>query len=555
MKRRTKIILITLGVLFLVYKGLEIYMEYRLGSMINRNPDRTYDIQYKSIDLHTFFKGVTLDEVGIVPLSVDSSATVIRGTVDYANMDGLVWVQLFLGKRLSMDGIRFVAPTFVITPGVGTDTVKKSSGKSMQQLFGDIIVRARLSRFEIEQGSVVVMDPDRDTIRGRFSNFNLRANDIKTDSVIWNHLVPFELGSFEASIDSMSYMMNKFTHVRSGKLEYRMRDSKLILNDLQMKYTVNWRDVSRELGKQTDLIEIELKELSLEELQASSSLYTDLDVRATKIGIRGLLFTDHRDKNMPRPPDKVKPMFKGMIDAIPVTVKVDTILLEDSAVHYGELGVGKNEAGRLRFEEINGRIIRLTTLPEEQGNYKTFEAQINARRNGLADISFALTVPYDREAFHVSAQVGQMDLIRLNETLGPLAGVEVASGKMNRIQFEMNASEYSSRNSLKFDYSDLKINVPKEGKDHEMHTNALMSTLANTAIRHHNLPDQGKYLTAQYDSERNLYRGPFNFMWKSLSDGMAHIVPGTFVQKIIGTHKGTKKETRKERKEKRKNKN
>jgi hypothetical protein len=36
---------------------------------------------------------------------------------------------------------------------------------------------------------------------------------------------------------------------------------------------------------------------------------------------------------------------------------------------------------------------------------------------------------------------------------------------------------------------------------------------------------------------------------------MAHIVPGTLVQKIIGTNKGTKKETKKERRQKRKNKN
>ena len=107
MKRRTKIILITLGLLFVVYKGLEIYMEYRLGTMINAKPDRAYDIRYGSIDLHTLFKGVTLEEVAIVPLRVDSSGTEVRGTVSYANMDGLVWYQLLLGRRLNISGIRF----------------------------------------------------------------------------------------------------------------------------------------------------------------------------------------------------------------------------------------------------------------------------------------------------------------------------------------------------------------------------------------------------------------------------------------------------------------
>lgn len=552
MKKRTKVILIIIGIVFLGYKGLELYMEYRLGSMMNSNPDRAYNIDYKSIDLHTFFKGVTFKEVGIVPVAIDSG-TVIRGTVNYANMDGLVWYQLLMARRLNIDGIKFVRPTFVIS--LGTDTVKKASGNGMQQLFGDILSRAELSRFEIEQGAVVVMETDHKTIKGRLSNFNLMANEIETDSVIWNNLIPFELGGFEASIDSMSYMMNEFTRVSTGKLSYNKNDSKLVMKDLQMKYTINWMDVSRKLGKQTDLIEIDLKELYLEDLQASNGLYSDLDVHATKIGIRGLLFKDRRDKNMPRPPDDIKPMFKGMIDGIPLTVKVDTILLEDSAVHYGELGVGKNEAGLLRFEDINGTITRLTTLPQEQEVYKTFEAKIKARLNGVANISFDLTVPYDREAFSVMATIGGMDLTRLNQTLGPMAGVEVVSGNMDRIQFEMQASEYSSRNSLKFDYSDLKINVINEGKDAEHHSNAFMSAIANTAIRHHNTPEQGKYLTAEYLSERNRYRGPFNLMWHSMSEGLAHIVPGTFVQKIIGVDKNNKKESRKERKRRKKNEN
>ncbi len=546
-KKRTWVILIIIGVLFLGYKGLEIWMEHRLGSMLNRNPDRAYNIQYKTIDLHTFFKGVTLDEVGIVPVKVDSG-TVIRGTVNYAKMDGLIWYELFLRRKLNINGIRFISPTFVIN--LGTDSIKKSSETGLQGLFGDILSRAKLSRFEINQGSVIVMDSDKESIRGSFSNFNLIANEIKTDAVILNHLIPFELGSMEASLDSMSYMINKFTRVRSGKLSYATTDGKLTMEDLEMKYTRNWMEVSRELGYQTDLMEVRLKEIYFEDLKASSNFYADLDIEASKIDIRGLLFTDYRDKNMPRPPDEIKPMFKGMVDAIPITVKVDTILLEDSAVHYGELGLGKSQAGTLRFENINGTITRLTTLPEEQKSYKSFEADIKAKLNGYADVSLNLNVPYDREAFHLSAQVGEMDLTRLNETAGPMAGVEVVSGKMNKIQFEMEASEYSSVNKLQFDYSDLKINVIKEGKHQETHSNAFMSAIANTAIRSHNVPTHGKYMTAAYESERNRKRGPFNFMWHSLSDGMAHIVPGSMVQKLLGVNNKSRKESKSQKKHK-----
>ena len=81
---------------------------------------------------------------------------------------------------------------------------------------------------------------------------------------------------------------------------------------------------------------------------------------------------------MNRPPDAEKPMFKGMVDAIPITLKVDTILLDDAQVVYTELGEGKSEGGTLGFEQINGTITRLTTLPEEQSRYESSSSRGNS---------------------------------------------------------------------------------------------------------------------------------------------------------------------------------
>ena len=552
MNKITKRIIIVVGVLFLLVKGMEWVIEYRFQNIINRSPERKYNISYKDFDLHTFFKGVTLKEVEIVPVSIDSG-TVIIGSVDYARLEGLVWYQLMFARRLQIDGIMFSQPTFNIT--LSDHEKKKTSGKGMQNLFKDIISRARVKRFQIDQGSVILMDPSNERIRGKLSNLNLKATEIKTDSVIFNHLIPFKLGSFQASIDSVSFDLNEYTHLSSGRLAYSKKGSKLILQDLQMKYLIDWKEVSQKIGKQTDLMEISLKELIIERLEASNSFYSDLDIEAHKIVLSDLVFKDYRDKNMPRPPDAVKPLFKGMVDAIPITLNVDTIQLNNVDVVYTELGKGKSMAGTIRFEDIHGSIIRLTTLEEQQKSYQSFEANLTARLNGVADLSFDLTVPYNREEFIAIANVGSMDLTQLNETALGMAGVEVISGDVEKIHFEMRATKNSSHNKMQFDYENLKIHVLKEGKDHQMKNQGLISTFANSAIRNHNVPRHGKYLTADYVSQRNIYRGPFNFMWQSLADGMLHIVPGKMVQDVIGVDKETKEEEKKERKkEKKKNK-
>lgn len=545
MNKTVKRILIGVGILFLLSQGMEWWVEYRFQKIINRKPDRAYDIQYKDFDLHSFFKGVTLEEVGIVPVSIDSGATIIRGTVSYARLDGLTWYELAFARRLNINSILFERPMFKVT--LSNHPKKKTSGKGFQVLFGDIISRANLKSFELEKGSVILMSPDDQTIRGRLSNLNVKANEIKTDSVIWNSLIPFELGSLESSIDSLSFQMNDYTHLSTGSISFKKRENKLTLKDLNMLYTEDLSKVSQMVGKQTDLIEVSLGELTFEQLTATSDLYTDMDIETKKMLLRDLVFKDYRDKNMERPPDTVKPMFKGMVDAIPITLSVDTIQLDNVEVQYSELGVGKEVPATLRFESIHGFITHLTTIPEKQEAYKSFEANLNANLNGVAPFTFTLEVPYDRDAFAAVASFGPFDLKGLSETTRNMAGIEIVSGDVRKIHFEMRATETSSHNKMQFDYENLKVHVVKQNKHHEVKYHPLVSAVANSALRSHNVTSGGKYIQADYYSQRNVYRSPFNLMSHSLADGMMHIVPGSFVQSIIGVDKEPKK-TKKEKK-------
>lgn len=545
MNKTAKRILIGVGILFLLFKGMEWWVEFRFQKIINRNPDRAYDFRYEDFDLHSFFKGVTLEEVGIVPVSIDSGATVIRGTVSYARLDGLKWYELAFAKNLNINGILFDRPMFKVT--LSSHPKKKTSGKGFQVLFGDIISRANLKRFEIDKGSVILMSPDEQTIRGRLTNLNVKANEIKTDSVIWNNIIPFELGSLESSIDSLSFQMNDYTHLSTGRISFQTTNNKLTLSDLNMHYTEDMITVSQRVGKQTDLIEVMIGELTFENLNAVSNLYTDLDIETKKILLRDLVFKDYRDKNMERPPDAIKPMFKGMVDAIPITLSVDTIQLDNVEVQYSELGVGKEAPATLRFESINGFITHLTTIPQKQEAYKSFQANLEANLNGAAPFTFTLEVPYDRDAFTAVASFGSFDLTGLSETTKSMAGVEIVSGDVKKIHFEMRATKSSSHNKMQFDYENLKVHVVKENKQHEVKNHPLVSSLANSALRNHNVPTHGKYIKADYHSQRNVYRSPFNLMSHSLADGMMHIVPGSFVQSILGVNKDSKKAKKEKR--------
>ena len=531
-------ILIIIGLLFLILKGIEYLLERNFQSRINSNPDRAYNITYEDFDLHTLFKGVTLDEVSIQPLN-ETGGTVITGSVDYATLKGLVWIELLFGKRLSIREISFEQPVFEIT--LSTDTVKKTSGNGIQAMFGDILSRANLKSFSIQNGSVILKEPQSGVIKGQVKKVNIQADEIETDSIRLKNIIPFLMGNLIVDIEDVNYDLNEYTQLSLGSIDYNLQDKEMVLHDISMGYTIDWIEVSKRVGIQTDIIEVAIKTLAIHQLEPSNQFYTDLDIKAETIDIDSLHIKLQRNKNFQRPPDVLKPMFKEMIDNIPIALDLDSVRIRNSSVTYSELGAKKEESGTIEINQINGNIVGITNVPELQQNLGELSADMTASLAGLAPMKVNLVVPYQGETFSLAVDVAEMELSKLNPTLTPLAGVEIKSGQLSKIKYQMNASRYHSQNKLIFDYSNLHMNMIKESEGHTPKKRVFLSAMANAAIRNNNMPDQDKYLTAEYQSERNLYRSPVNYIIQGLIQGITRIVPGKNVQKALEKKKKKKK--------------
>ena len=126
MKKITTWSLIVLGILFVIMKGLEWSIESKFQDIINSDPDRAYNITYADFDLGTFFKGMTLHDIGIEPLN-PGKGTIIKGHVDYATINGIIWREFLFSKKLNLDEIAFEQPLFEIT--FSADTIQKTSGR------------------------------------------------------------------------------------------------------------------------------------------------------------------------------------------------------------------------------------------------------------------------------------------------------------------------------------------------------------------------------------------------------------------------------------------
>ncbi len=536
MKKSIKVILIVIAVLFLLTKGVEWWLEGTFQKSINGNPDRAYNITYSDFDLHTFFKGITLDEVKIEPLNRDSG-TVILGMVDYATIKGLVWVDLFFSKSLHIDEIAFVEPIFEIT--LGKKKTKKSGENSVQSLFKDILTRGDLSNFRIEQGSILLKDPSEKGVNGRISNINIEALNLQTDSVQLRHIIPFKMDNLIVQIDSLEFDLPGDQLFHLGSFRYNLNEKELALNDLSLTFTKDWVKVSQQIGVQKDLVELRLKTLQIKKIEPSSSFFSQLDVIADKVIIDELEIAFRKNKNFERPPDSFKPMFRGLINSVPIEMNVDSILVKNSAITYSELGVKKSNSGSIDITDVNASIYGVTNMPKYQVQVGNAVMKAEAQLVGQTKLTTVLTIPYDEDAFTMTVNTTDMELVKLNSTTKPLAGVEILSGQLKKIDYTIQAYETTATNSLIFDYQNLDLSIVSEKSDKKEKKKVVLTALANAAIHHDNMPDDEKYLTANYQTERNIYRSPIVFIIKSLTEGVTYIAPGKNVQKIL--HKKKKK--------------
>ncbi|MCT4622194.1 MAG: hypothetical protein N4A46_01130, partial [Schleiferiaceae bacterium] len=412
--------------LFVLIKGGELWLELNFEKTINEDENRAYDITYSDLDFHTLFKGVTLEKVAIVPLRIDSS-TYVKGEVEYATIKGLVWLELMFNGRLNIEEVSFEKPVFEVN--IGTKKNKKNSGQGIQSLFGDILSRGDLSSFNIYHGKVIIKEPD-GNIKGRIRNIDIKASEIETDSIKLQHIIPFRMGNLNVTIDSAMFQLNEFTQINLGDIHYELKDEVLSMHNFSIGFTEDWVKVSKRIKVQKDLISAHVKELKLIELATSSEFYSNLDLVAKKLEVNGLDLKVRKNKNFQRPPDTYKPMFKGMVDLIPIQLDVDSILITDSQISYEELGKDKKHSAEISFRKIEGSITGLTTFEEEQKQRQEFVANLNAELYNSGKMKIKLTVPYEEDRIELISDMGSMPMEDFNALAIPMAAVQIDSGQL-----------------------------------------------------------------------------------------------------------------------------
>lgn len=208
------------------------WVNQNLESVINSKPERKYNFNFDKVDFDFLKRVILISDVKITPVG-KQDGVYVEGEVSQVLMNKLGLWKFFLHREVEIKELLFSKPEFVIhIPLINPE--KEKAGDALQGLFGDILSRGGIENFEVGQASARIVMDGRQI--GSMNNFNIKATELRTDSLKWNYPIPFDFGRIYISIDSMDYQIANGQHLKIGKVGFDTQTHRIKLEDISLNF-------------------------------------------------------------------------------------------------------------------------------------------------------------------------------------------------------------------------------------------------------------------------------------------------------------------------------
>ncbi|RZL34067.1 MAG: hypothetical protein EOP00_32210, partial [Pedobacter sp.] len=284
---------------------------------------------------------------------------------------------------------------------------------------------------------------------------------------------------------------------------------------------------SRKYDTQKDRYDLSFDKIDLNGIDFIS-LKEDGILNVDKVALGPAKVSVFMNRELPPPNfDKGRNYPHRALTRLPIPTIIKTLSLNNVDVAYTEFSEKTKERGTVKLNNLRGDISNLTndSLRLVKNNHAIANLSTDIMGTGKMDvkIDFNLTAP--DAAFSYSGNIGPFDMKVLNPLSKPLGLIEIESGKVQKAYFNINANASRSNGVVRFQYSDLKVNLLGENEGGAKEKKGLLSFLANKILIKDANPTKGEEVrSANVTFEREPQGSFFNLMWKSIFVGIRETV-------------------------------
>lgn len=512
-------------------------VEDHLYKLVESSTDGLYKLTYEDLDFQIFLGNAKVDEVRLVPdsnvyqrLVKEEKApdNLYKVSLKELSIEGLKWREILKKKKLSIKGISLVRPDVELTNTYHAynDTIPDEPTKSLYDKIKHLLSSIYIERIDTDKFNFKYVKVDSiETSETTVQNINVHiqellldeSSDTDTSRLYFAKGLEVKITDFEYPISDSLY------NLKFNSLGMNTHEKTLLIEEFSMKPAVDRQEIFKRKNENVTIPDIEMDTIIFEELDYKK-LTENTQLIADVLRIKGGKVDLYKDKRYPdNVESKIGESPHQKLRDLNLLVHIDNILLDSIDLSYNQMSERFFKTGRISFEQIGGILSEVTNDSTKLLNNPIITADLQAKiyGRGLLKTKFGFDMLDKNGAYTYKGSLGSMQASAFNKILTPLLNIELASGNVKGLRFDMKGTDYRNTGTLNFDYDNLKVSVLNNNKKGEQKSKKVTSFLVNTILINESNPSKkGEYIVGRINYQRVPEYTFFKTLWKSLFEGI-----------------------------------
>ncbi len=446
------------------------------------------------IDVSLVKAGIVLNEIVLLD-TLNPAAT---GSVGSVTVQGIRWWQLITGGGFSMRTLKINdLDCKVFINRLKSDSSVVASRDSM----GSIIEIGTIEEAELSDTIDKMLYVTASRIHLHFdSDMNPELRTLEIDRIRYR---PGH-GSYDVDIGNIR-TSHGLGHIELDSFHLIPRYSKY--------------EFGFEAGRRMASIDLTFEKIEFHHFDMKSLMRDSTIALESIVCHRGIIdvFSDTR---VPIDIDRYSSLPNEALINSPLGIAIDSIDIKDADIRYTSLNPRTMKEGFLEFKRSYVSIYNVTndSARIEKNSSMTVDLYSKFTNEGILKAHFDFALNRKDYQFTWNGSLGTMKLGNLDSFVLPIVNMNIIDGYCHGLKFHVVSDNDTSRGSLEFQYTSLKIMA----MDAERKKNLkFLSSMANTfVVNSNNLAGDKKFTKSEILKGREKHRGVLDYVWKSLEHGI-----------------------------------
>jgi hypothetical protein len=539
---RSPYLLTAIGVIVLAVIGWQFY-KYRLvntnvNKAVSEKSEGLYSIHYDDLSIDEVAGILHVKNIEIVPDTAvyeqmvrekRNPSMLMRLSIPSLDILGVKTPKALLTKEIEGGKVEVSNPTIeIILDQFAKDSTVSDPGKDLSKELLGKFLKIKVDSVEIVHANVLVRNRGSEEEIFKANNVSFLLSDLLIDTLAVkdSSRILFSKNLDMAAEEIAFPSRNKKYKLRMEKIRFTGATNSFSIGGLKLTPQLSEAEFARAAMVQKDRYDFSMEGVVLRNINRQAIWRKKIE--ADSLIVEKSSFKIFRDLSYPRDTvSKVGKYPQQQLMRIPTPILVRKAVFVHSFIEYKEKNAKSDSSGKVQFYDVHATISNITNMREaiSRNNVCTVVFKARFLNKAPVDARLVMMLKDPRGRFTIEGNVGAIKVESLNPLTQPMGLARMEKGDIQKLHFNLAATDSSSEGKVMMQYSGLKISLLKKDKEENKYDKkGLVSLAAGILLKKSNPEKGGAPRVEEVHFDRILNKSMFNLIWKSIFTGIKQTV-------------------------------